>query len=731
MDINRRLNDIILKYGLDRAYPRFRKKRLGEEKLAVWAKGIGQDRVLCIGTDQEDINYFSHLFFTGGKEFSYRLFPNVKEGDVEECDRIAVISRRLDGEMIDWCVRREKPVTFLYDELERQGVFCEDEIHKIIETDYSDKLVNDFPAKKGWRQASLMEFYAQRKKLAITEDKESQLHYIRKLFFLALYVRNFVQAEKYQKMLLDAGDLSVAEAWKEIQILLAEIRERLQGRQQEDIVMVWMDAVSYGTGWDMPYLQKQIENGISFENAFTVTPRTNPTAQALFLGKKLIDDTLYLQKIIREEESPVFLDLKNHGYSSRVISGYLSIFEQKLQSSEYHELYVPCSAIFWDVLCNLLSSDKPVFLLAHALTEGHTPHMTTWMEEDDFLAGSSRIHHGHQELDEQMEYYMEFLNKRATRIFMSDHGQHIMKEQFHTYFVITGEKFCHRKAKELFSYVDFYELIHEILEGNRLEVPLSDKKYAEVQMLDYYNDRIVEDIIRKKKPLLIEYFGYFGVITKTHLYLKYHIGKEFLAAWNHMEQEPHFLYQAHDICDFSLLPYFRGIIGEREINITKNEKFRYTHYLYQVYEKFMQKRAEVFHLVNQLFQEYPDGSVALRMGGDHSLEFFHALTDENQKKLAYIVDRNQHCKCADLGLPVISPEDMGGKGIRAVALSSFKHLEALRKEAADYSKEIAVIDIYYALEDAGIRCNTNFYAAQDVYMPDEIYDVEFPFDEEK
>ena len=103
-----------------------------------------------------------------------------------------------------------------------------------------------------------------------------------------------MQAEKYQKQLSDVGDLSVTKAWAEIQALLTEIRDRLHNGRQSDIV--WMDAVGYYTGQDMPYLQRQIENGISFENAFTVTPRTNPTAQTLFLGKTLIDDELYLKK---------------------------------------------------------------------------------------------------------------------------------------------------------------------------------------------------------------------------------------------------------------------------------------------------------------------------------------------------------------------------------------------------------------------------------------------------
>lgn len=728
MGINRKLNDIILKYQLDRGYPRFRKKLLGEEKLVIWADKVKEDRILCVGTDQEDINYFSHFFFTCGKEFTYCLFSKIKKEEAEKYARIVVISKELDDERIRWCMQCGKPVTFLYDYLERQGIYCEDEIHKVIGTDYNSRLLDNFPARKGWREVVLLEFYVNRKKLVMAEDSWYQMHCARKLFFLSLYIRNFVQAEKYQKLLADAGDLSATKAWTEIQALLTEIRDRLRDRRQADIVMVWMDAVSYGTGRDMPYLQKQIANGISFENAFTVTPRTNPTAQTLFLGKKLIDDKLYLKKEIREEESPVLLDLKNHGYDCKIISGYLSIFGRKRQSANYHNLYAPCSEIFWDMLYHLLSSDKPIFLVMHALTEGHAPYLSARMKEN-FFDEYSRVHQGHLELDEQMEYYMEFLNRRASRIFMSDHGQLMVREQFHTYFVVVGERFCCREAKELFSYVDFPKLLHEILEGSTLKQPLFEREYVEVQMLDWYNYQIIKDIIQKKKPLLLAEFGYFGVITREHLYLKYHIGKEFLALRSHMDREPHFLYQAHDICDASLLPYFRGIIGTRILDISEGEKFQYTRYLYQIYENFIQERNNVFAIVNRLFEKYPDSSVALRTGGEHSLELFYVLTKENQRKLAYILDDNLDCKCRRLDLPVISIQDMEGKGIRAVVLSSFDHLVELRQEIPDYPKAIDIIDIYKSLEASGIRCRSNFYV-EDSYIKDDVYDVGFPFDKE-
>lgn len=729
IDINKEMNEIILKYQLDRHYPRFRKKLFGEKVLRKWAKEIDNNRILCVGTDQEDINYFSHLFYNLGKEFSYCLCFEKKINEKEKYDCIAVISKKQKDGMITWCEKSGIPVIFLYDYLELQGIYCEDDLYKIVETDYSGVFDNSFPAKKGWKEIILMEFYVQREKLALSNHKAYQRHYIEKLFFLSLYMRNFIQAETYQKQLTQLGDLSSKAAWDEIQEFLRKIKNILHSRSQTDIIMVWMDAVSYGTGEDIKYLQKEIKKGISFENAFTVTPHTNPTAQTLFLGKKLIDDSLFLERKITVECSPVLLDLNEHEYAYKVISGYLSIFDKKLQSPNYHELYAPCSVIFWDMLYNLLAANSPIYLLVHSLMEGHAPYLSTRMGKEDFDSMSSMLHKGHLDLDEQMEFYMDFLGPDTMHILMSDHGQVQVREQFHTYFVITGKKICKRKETALFSYVDFPKLIHRILEGDTLKNPLEGRIYAEIQMLDRYNAQVIGNIIKNKNPILLNNFGYFGVITKDYLYLKYHIGKEYLAQWDCMEFEPHLLYQSNDVCDHSLLPYFRKIIGDRTMDINKNEKFQYTHYLYKIYENFLNRRKKVFALVNQLFEGYPEQSIALRMGGAHSLELFSILTDENQLKLAYIIDGNPDCKCRKLGIPVISPEEVLPREVKAVVLSSFDHLDELRKEIPVYWEESVIIDIYQFLKDCGICCDNNFYAVN--YMTDEDYDVGFPVEEDE
>lgn len=724
IDINEKLNNIILKYELDKYYPRFRKKLSGEKLLAEWAGKLPDKRILCVGADQEDINYFSHLFYNCGKEFSYRLFSEEMQ-DTEDYQEIIVISRLENRKIAHWCKHHEKQVTFIYDILEMNRIYCDSDLYRIIDFDNNSELENNFPGKRGWREASLMEFYTQKEKLACLENMEYRHQCAGKLFFLSLYIKNFIQAEKYQKILTGMGDLLPAKAWGEITLLLIDIKRRLHDRKQADIVMVWMDAVSYGTGDDMPFLQRQIKEGISFRNAFTVTPYTNATAQTLFLEKKLLDDALYLEKEISEERSPILIELRKRGYTVKIISGYLSIFERKLMSCNYHELYTPCSAIFWDILCNLFAFEEPMFILAHCLIESHAPHLTTFMENTDVLNWPLRMHKGHMELDQQMEYYMGFLGEETTRIFMSDHGQPNVREQFHTYFIINSKMISHRSAEELFSYVDFSKLLRHILDGGTLEKPLFDRKYAEVQMLDRYNFNVVGDIIQKKDLVRIEYFGYFGIITKEYLYLKYHIGKEFLTRWDSFQGEPHLLYRAHDICDDSLLPHFRELVGNRSIDVNANEKFKYTRFLYKVYRNFVRRYNEVFDEVNGLFCNYPEYSVALRMGGEHSMELFYILTASQKKKIGYIVDQNADCRCRSLGIPVISLQDLTPGKVKAVVLSSFDYIEELRAEAKCYPKDIDVIDLYKSLEARGILCDNNFYAVN--YMKDKDYDVGFPF----
>ena len=126
-------------------------------------------------------------------------------------------------------------------------------------------------------------------------------------------------------------------------------------------------------------------------------------------------------------------------------------------------------------------------------------------------------------------------------------------------------------------------------------------------------------------------------------------------------------------------------------------------------------------------RKYPARTIALRMGGDHSAELYSRLPDEYKEKIVCFIDNNKDCLCKKFGIPIMTLEEAQEKNIKAIVLSSFKHLDMLRKESITYSNNIFIIDIYKELQKNGICCNDNFY--MDIQMRDEDYDVGFPFDE--
>ena len=126
-------------------------------------------------------------------------------------------------------------------------------------------------------------------------------------------------------------------------------------------------------------------------------------------------------------------------------------------------------------------------------------------------------------------------------------------------------------------------------------------------------------------------------------------------------------------------------------------------------------------------KKYPKGTIALRMGGNHSAELYNRLQDEYKEKIGFIIDSNKECICKKYGMPVLTLEEAANTKIKAIVLSSYNHLDMLRKETITYPNEIEIIDIYKELEEKGIYCKDTFYV--DAQMKDEDYEVGFPFED--
>lgn len=620
---------------------------------------------------------------------------------------------------------------WIYDIFEEKGIFLQREFFALGQKDMFvlfdvDKKMHTYSGYEGGLQCEL---YCQKNTYENTDNYHTKYIALEKCLFITLYMRNFIAAKEYAS-LLSVDDEKYRNLWVEIQELLNAIRGNIKKRQQKDIILYWMDAVSYGDESEMPYLRSVMEKSIVFENAYTCVLYTHPTLRTIFLGKKDMDDHTYNITNITWENSPVVRLLRENGYDIKVISGTLDkYFPAQCTSDQYYQIYDPASMKLWDMLSNMLKQEEKTLYIVHCL-EAHYPYLSCKMEDNNYMEETERYKLSRQELDEQLAFYDVFLHEEAYRIYMSDHGQSF---EYHVLFNIYHKTLEPRKIDGMFSYLDFYVVLKQIVTAGSIEEAEFVKEYVEIGFLDYYNARDIGRVFREKTEFPSHYFGYTGIIGKEYIYLRYSIGKEWLRKRNDILLGiPSLFYDCEsDICEPGLLPYYRELAGEYPVDIIEDDKFRFTRYLYALYYNIMKhndisKRVDI---LNGLLNPYPENSVGIRMGGVHSMRLYYLLSKENKRKIWGFIDNSDECICSNLHLPIIRPtqiEELTNIGVKAILLSSYVNLDMIRTESALWGKSLDVLDIYDYLEKNGIICKKNFYAVE---VTDEDYDIGLPFDD--
>lgn len=570
------------------------------------------------------------------------------------------------------------------------------------------------------------------KNLNIKKKKE----YLERLFFLSIDKRNFLLAEEvFHELQQDFEDETrYSEAWEEICVLIKYIKTELKKRKYQDIAGIWIDALSYKDMDEIPYLEeiKQAGHTLSFSHAYTVTPYTNPTFALMLTGKKRIDDQSYLIEQIDGSNSEIIALLEDRGYTCRFLGAYWKQISDFYRGETGHHVYAPCSEMLWDMICNLLDSRCPAFIIAHIFSEPHFPYLSMNQKTiSDCKKDMQRIR-GKQEVDRQLRYYMDFLGTSVTKLFFSDHGDNSFStDVFHTVLEIQGEKIEGGCVEKIFSYEKFPDLLKQIILDKKVDLPALVSDYAEIQEVPLYNKDKIKKIIKEKQTLMSQnIWGYRGVIDCNYIYLYYgesdgmvreilmendgedYFGSAFISGYYH-------------ICDEKAASYYREIVKRKPMAYIQDKKFEYSRYLQKAAENAMPKHIDKVKLLQELFSSLPDRGIAIRGGGLDTGRILFYCKKELQG-VEYIIDQNKDCQCMRFGIPIISVEDMDKYPIRIVLFFSKKFSEEFRKESLTYPADIQVVDVYQYLEDNGIIETYPFY----IFQPnDKDYNVGFPFDE--
>lgn len=731
-DINEALDKIIFKYQLDKHYPVYRNMRDGESILKDMLLLLCKNNVktLCVCSDQLEIDIIKHITH-GSKLVDCIVFKHKEQEEFENTDwyeykKIFIISYEKYDVVAGTLKSKDISFEWIYDIFKEKGICFNNDFYKFNPENMDDWFNDSFPGKEGWRNNIQLELYFCQKEYKNAIDLQEKYLALEKCLFLALYLRNFILSNQYFKLLEKKED-KYKQAYNEVENLLKEIKEKVKSNREKNIVVYWLDAISYKDCEDMSYLNQQMSKSVVFENAFTSTPNTFPTAKNMFLGKRMVDDRAYKIKTLEGQDSALIRFLDENGYEIKIISGYMRWFDYGKQSYKRHELYAPCSVVMWDLLQNLMNQSKKTFYIVHSLVEGHHPFLSSRMTEESIKDDTIRFVLGRQELDEQLGFYDNFLCDEAYRIYMSDHGHHDFATRYHVIFAIYNKYIESKRIKGLFSLLDFSKVIEQMVEKNEIDEEEFGREYVEIQGIDWYNPKLIATLIKEKRIPDLHFMGYKGLITEKEIYIKFKTGHEWYAERENIIYEPVAWNCINNIYNKTKLVELRRIVGEYPADIDADERFKYSKYIYKLFDKYNQYMEFYMTVICEELHKYSEKSVAIRMGGNHSAELYAKLPEEYKEKIVCFIDGNKKCVCEKYGLPILSLQEINDEHIQAIVLSSFEHLEELREEAKIYPGGMDIVDIYKALEKKGIYCNNNFY--MDIKMRDEDYDVGFPFEE--
>ena len=646
MDINKEIENIIEMYQLDRHYPAYRTSKAAINYMQKFVHKLSESgqRHLFICTSKKAKRMIDswHLNDLVRSVYIFHLEElNEYLLAMENVDSLYVVSRSREIEILHWIWRHGLEAKSVYDILEEHNIyapmeFC-DFFHPIkLSKELNLEIVSQLNNEEG-TALTLYEYYYQKQRLQHCITAESRKRLTEKLFFLALCMRNFLEVERIVGLMPENKEFN--KAWEDIERLLDRIKKECNDKDYNNIIIFWLDALGYDNAQKMEYLQRQREHSVYFENAFTVTPYTRPTFNAIFRGIKQIDDKGYKERYIGEENSFLINDILEHGYDFGIISSDEKDIDKKysIYSRIVEERLLPCSEIYWDMLSQILNKDKPGVYVAHALVEMHGPKLSVRRNnfEKDYENTEEVRKLQLAELNDQLCFYDNLLGRNDYRIYMCDHGGnpggccnnvHVLLQVYYT-------KWKKDIIKKPFSYLDLHKVLNRLLEGKEIDDSVCERKYVPIQDVDFYNYDYLRSWLKNKGldtlPFLM---AYRGVANAEYIYLRFKTGDELLHRWEDGEYIPS-IGMSNKEKDTELFANLRKEAGEFPDILDTDSQFRFAANTYNLYYALKQTVQSAVDLLDKRLEKYADGSVFLLGDEYHSRQLLAVLSENSRKKV--------------------------------------------------------------------------------------------------
>lgn len=452
----------------------------------------------------------------------------------------------------------------------------------------------------GYMKGYMDEHYVDYEKLFMTRqaylksEGEEKSQFLKELIKECLLLKDFINAYKYMDVYVgnQYPDCQKYERLKkDINMFLEEVKECIRRRGKRDVIINWVDALSYYDIPRFPFLQRKMEKGVNFENAYTVMPWTTETTKTILFGDYPVEGKLFLKECITKENAKLLkvLHEKGYGFVYCGMPKFAKLFDEPLMSYVHYfeNKYSGSMQKQWDALDILCQNEKPMCVLIHTLRETHEPFICG--EGDTFYWFGSTERDWRDEvcqrqaavagkyIDCQLEFYEKFYHENAVEIYMSDHGRignsPMNERKIHVMLSVNERCGQSETVKNMFSMVRFPDLIKKII-NNEEDWESLTQEYVCIENLDAYSELAVRDTLsgRLNKE---EMYQCRGIVTKTDRYYRYAYGKEFYftsreSQKNEIENP---LYQAR-------IQELGRLCGDKFIDIYKYDKFEHSRRLY-------------------------------------------------------------------------------------------------------------------------------------------------------
>jgi len=719
--LDSKLEDLMLKYGIDTVAPRFHKMVEAKKCLCTWLKDVKNENILILYERKIDMQMTLSLL-------------NIRQSDVHVQDTaskaIKDIEKNSDKIILDvslsntGCYEASTTgITNIYDLFQKHHLVFDYDFYNIWEgkfyTAYGDES-EDYANLDHYRI-----FHENEIKYGEARDAQTKEQCLKSLIFVCLVIRDFVTAKKYIHHYIQLGyqdSIRYAEFSRDLEKLLLDIKHVT--RDIRDCVIVyWIDALDRGALDGMPFLLAKASKCSLFTNACTPTPYTGATLNAMIAHRRMLDDRGYEMKEVTLKDSRMVQQLREKGYDFTYYGQHDYRIDAELRSIKKHFRCEPAAKIYWDFLCDLYENRKQGVFLLHSMAETHPPFRSCnagpnciqneQVNYTNFDLADQKAR-GKNYLDSVLEFYSSFINEQNVKIYMSDHGDvtslPLVLRKMHIHFMLESTCIAPGTLDKMFSLINFDQLILGLIQNPPFIPREIFEEYVEIEDSDIYAIHVARKYLTPQNFNPNMMLGYRGIVTADEIYKRRADGPEQYyyktSCVNTVEYE-----RCRD-----RVTKLRALVALKQISSDPcTGQFEHSQKAHEVCKRYALRTGGEepgMAALRNIIHAIPDDKViAIRGGGLHTIELLNALGKAGER-VQYIIDKNKDTESMFYGFNVISPEERKLYDIDAIIISSLRYRKEMAAELEQAGEKAEIIDIYEILEKQGLPLDRGVYERQ-------------------